>query len=444
MDTENQEIYTVSQLNNEARMVIEENFQTIWVMGELSNLARPSSGHIYFSLKDERSQVRCAMFRMNRRRVDFTPENGQQVLVQAQVSLYEARGDYQLIVRDMKMAGAGALHIAFEKLKNKLTAEGLFEEDNKRELPELPQRIGVVTSSTGAAIRDIITVLKRRFSNIPLIIYPCLVQGDLAAAQIVTALETANQRDECDVLILARGGGSLEDLWPFNEEIVARAVFDSQIPVVTGVGHEVDFTIADFVADRRAATPSAAAELVSPNKTEWLQYLTDLAHDLAQSVTQQIKQYQTHLQHLTKRLRHPGERLREQSQRLDQLEQSLVLAWNNLLLHKQSKLEHTQAKLFGLSPAQQIKTLSLQVHTTQERMRTSLKHNLSRQHEKISALARALDTVSPLKTLDRGYSVITQSETQNIISDAKSVKRGDKISARLAKGKLECVVETVS
>ena len=260
MPNEPQEIYTVSQLNAEARYLMEDNFESISLIGEVSNFARPSSGHCYFSLKDNNAQVRCAFFCHSQRGLTFKPESGQQVLVQAKVSVYEARGDYQLIVSQMQLAGEGALQVAFEKLKQKLAAEGLFDEENKLEVPEIPTCVGVITSPTGAAIRDILRVLHRRFPAVPVIIYPSAVQGNQAKEHLVSAIQKANARKECDVLILARGGGSLEDLWPFNEEIVARAIVDCDIPMVTGVGHEVDFTIADFVADQRCATPSAAAE----------------------------------------------------------------------------------------------------------------------------------------------------------------------------------------
>ena len=268
---EERDIYTVSDLNARARVILEECFKTIWVSGEISNLAKPNSGHLYFSLKDERAQVRCAFFRNSQRGLRFTPENGQHVLVQAQVSFYAARGDFQLIVSQMEMAGAGALQVAFEQLKQRLHKEGLFSQAHKKKLPLFPKCLGIITSPTGAAIRDILKVLQRRFSSIPIIIYPTLVQGDKAADQISMAIQRATQRKECDVLILARGGGSLEDLWPFNEEKVARAMFHCPIPIVTGIGHEIDVTIADFVADQRASTPSAAAEMVSPNQQEQMQ-----------------------------------------------------------------------------------------------------------------------------------------------------------------------------
>ena len=265
------EVYTVSQLNQAAKNLLEGSFPLIWISGEISNLSQPSSGHMYLTLKDEAAQVRCAMFRFRNSLLSFAPKNGMQVLARAKVSLYEGRGEFQLIIEHMEEAGDGLLRRKFDELKHRLAALGLFNHEHKKPLPALPQCIGVVTSATGAAIRDIISVLKRRMPAIPIMIYPAAVQGSEAAGQIVKAINLANQRQECDVLIVGRGSGSLEDLWPFNEEIVAHAIFNSEIPIISAVGHEIDYTIADFVADVRAATPSAAAELISPHQQELLQ-----------------------------------------------------------------------------------------------------------------------------------------------------------------------------
>ena len=268
---------TVSQLNRQAKTLLEQGLAQLWVEGEISNIARPASGHVYFTLKDKSAQIRAAFFRQRQRGPTISLKDGDQVLVYGRVSLYEARGDYQLIVEQIEPAGEGALKRQFEVLKKKLAAEGLFDEDRKQELPELPTRIGVITSPTGAAIRDIVSILGRRFPSIPLVIYPSAVQGDAAPQELITALATAIRRAECDVLILARGGGSLEDLWAFNDEQLARAIAESPIPIVSAVGHEVDFTIADFVADLRAPTPSGAAELVVPDREDWLRVVQSLA-----------------------------------------------------------------------------------------------------------------------------------------------------------------------
>ena len=296
------EVFSVARLNREARAILEGHFPLIWVEGELSNLARPSSGHLYFSLKDEQAQVRCAMFKPRNQLLGFKPDNGMQVLARARVSLYEGRGEFQLIIEHMEEAGDGALRRAFEQLKSKLAAEGLFDAAHKKPLPVLPRRIGVVTSPTGAAIRDILSVLKRRFPAIPVLVYPVPVQGQGAAEKIAGAIRLAAQHGECDVLIISRGGGSLEDLWAFNEEVVARAIYDCALPVVSGVGHEIDFTIADFVADHRAATPSAAAEMVSPDQADWLQQLRGFELRLTQLLRAMLGRNRQQLVWLEQRL----------------------------------------------------------------------------------------------------------------------------------------------
>jgi exodeoxyribonuclease VII large subunit len=391
-------VYTISQLNKEARFLLEGNFSLVWVEGEISNLAQPSSGHIYFSLKDEFAQVRCAMFRGKNHLLNFTPENGIHILAQAQMSIYEQRGDYQLIVHNMELAGDGVLRNKFDELKKKLFKEGLFATECKQAIPKLPKCIGVVTSPTGAAIRDIISVLKRRFASIPMIIYPTQVQGSQAAEQIVHAIELANRHGKCDVLIVARGGGSLEDLWPFNEEIVARSIFASRIPIISGIGHEIDFTIADFVADQRAATPSAAAELVSPDITEWLNTIKHLQAKFVHLMHASLQQAKLTLANLIKRLQHPGRRLLDYAQLLDNLEQHISLAVNNLLKYK---------------------------------------------HSEVANLSRALHFVSPLGTLNRGYAIVTHDKNKKILRHAQDVTIGDNVTAQLESGSLKCIVRGI-
>src|SRR3990167_3651168 len=323
---EQQEIYTVSRLNNEARSLLESSFPFLWIEGEISNFAAPHSGHWYFSLKDAAAQVRCAMFKGHQRQLNFIPKDGLHILLRARVSLYENRGEFQLIAEYMEERGEGKLRRAFEILKKKLEAAGLFDLAHKKPLPLFPQQIGVITSSTGAAIRDILTVLKRRYTCAFVIIYPSLVQGANAASTIIQAIQTANQRNECDVLILARGGGSLEDLWPFNEENVAYAIYQSKLPIMTGIGHEVDFTIADFVADKRAPTPSAAAEIVTPNKIELLQILNRDKQQFLKLLKQQFTANKQHLSWIQKQLyqQHPKRRLAERAQHVDFCELTLV------------------------------------------------------------------------------------------------------------------------
>jgi exodeoxyribonuclease VII large subunit len=351
--SERRNILTVTQLNRETSRLLGEHFLSIFVEGEVSNLSMPSSGHLYFSLKDANAQVRCAMFRTQQRRQAFKPENGKQVVVKAQVSLYEPRGDFQLIVEHIEEAGDGALRRAFEALVLKLSEEGLFDTSTKKSLPALPKTIGVITSPTGAAIRDILTVLRRRFSAVPVIIYPVAVQGDNAKYEIARAIALANEQKQCDVIILGRGGGSLEDLWAFNEEIVARAIYASTIPVISAVGHETDVTIADFVADLRAATPSAAAEHATPDQQEWLSRFIHLEVRLQQQLRRRLSQKQQTLDWLSKRLQqqHPGQKLARNAQRMDELESRLNQAMQTRLLHNKSLVETTTAKLWQHNPA---------------------------------------------------------------------------------------------
>ena len=442
--SDDRDIYSVGRLNAEARGLLEGAFPLIWVQGELSNVSRPSSGHLYFTLKDANAQVRCAMFRGNNRFLKFRPADGAQVVVRASLSLYEARGDYQLIVQSMEEAGDGALQRAFEALKQKLAAEGLFEAAHKRALPTLPKRIGVITSPTGAAIRDILSVLKRRFPAIPVLIYPVAGQGQAAGAEIAAMIRRADARRECDVLIIARGGGSLEDLWAFNEEIVARAIFDCSIPTVSGVGHEVDFTIADFVADQRAPTPSVAAEMVSPDQHDWLNQLRALDSELYKRLTRQMQRLGERLTWIGKRLQqqHPGQRLRQRAQRLDELEQRLQRGLRNALQGRASRLATLQAQLQRHHPGPRLQHLrDLQIALVRRLhvgVHTQLKH--LRQH--LSALAHGLNTVSPLATLDRGYAIVTTADG-HVLHTTQHVQRGDRIEARLARGRLHCVVDAL-
>ncbi len=433
------EIYRVCELNRAVRQLLEENFTTIWVEGEISNLKRPASGHLYFSLKDEYAQVRCAMFRMRNNQLGFTPKDGMHVLIRAKVSVYEDRGDYQLIVEYLEETGDGLLRRKFEELKQRLANAGLFDTAHKQVVPEFPHQIGVITSATGAAIRDILHVLKRRCPNIPVIIYPTPVQGNDAAPQIVSALKIANQRKECDVLIVARGGGSLEDLWPFNEEIVAHAIFASKIPIISGVGHEIDFTIADFVADVRAPTPSAAAELVSPDRKEWLQKISQAFARLRQIMQVELRHHKTFLYGLSQRLQHPGQRLLDQTQRLDYLERNLLQAQFNLLRHKQFEFTQLFSKLQRFEPSHQLNQLQQQQQNLTQRLQLVMQQQLKTQQQQLIYVARALDAVSPLNTLQRGYAIVKKNG--KILQNASQVKLGDAIDVRLAEGELSAIVQ---
>lgn len=436
------EVLSISQLNQQARLLLEGNFPMIWVEGEISNLVRPASGHIYFTLKDSQSQVRCAMFRGRNSRLNFAPDNGMQLLARAKVSLYEGRGDYQLIIEHLEPTGDGQLRRAFEALQKKLHKEGLFADDHKQVLPELPQQIGVITSATGAAVRDVLKVLRGRFPSIPVIIYPSSVQGDKAAGEIVTAIELANRRKECDVLLLVRGGGSLEDLWPFNEEIVARAIYASKIPLVSGVGHEIDFTIADFVADHRAPTPSAAAEYVSPDQQQYLQQYKHLEQRLYRVMAKQLHNFRLALVNLRKRLQHPGQRLQQQAQRLDNIELQLQRAIEHVIQLKRAGFQQKNEQFKRSNPLLIVSSYQqLLVHSKQQ-LHASMSKNLKQVQHQLVEISRALDAISPLATLHRGYS-ITRKENGSVIRDIAQVKTGEKIATKLAKGTIQCTIDAL-
>ena len=393
-------VFSVSRLNREAKALLEGSFPLLWVEGELSNLSRPASGHLYFTLKDAQAQVRCALFRSSQRGLGAAPKDGMQVLVRARVSLYEGRGDYQLIVESLEEAGEGALRRAYEALKNRLAQEGLFDSARKKPLPRLSRRIGIITSPSGAVLHDILTTLKRRFPAIPVMLYPVPVQGDGAAEKIAAMLRLAGQQLDCDVLILARGGGSLEDLWAFNEEIVARAIHACPIPVVCGVGHETDFTIADFVADARAATPTAAAEMLSPNQSDWLASLDDLERRLR-------RQLRDHL------------------------------------LNAQQKIDYLNARLLRHNPQALLREQRLRNQHLQRRFTNAIRRLLERAHERLARAAQALDTLSPLATLARGYAILEQPSSGTVVRHATQLRAGDAVRARLAQGMLDCRVEKV-
>ena len=444
--TPKRDIYTVSRLNQTARQLLEQGLPRIWLEGELSNLARPSSGHLYFTLKDSRAQIRGAMFRNRNQLLRFKPQEGMQVLVRCRVSLYEPRGDYQLIAESMEEAGDGALQRAFEELKRKLDLEGLFRAGHKLPLPTLPRRIGVVTSPGGAAIRDVLSVLGRRFPAIPVLVYPVPVQGMEAGREIAAMLRRAGDRRDCDVLILTRGGGSLEDLWAFNEEVVARAIHDCPVPVISAVGHEIDFTIADFVADQRAATPSAAAELASPDQYEWLARLSTLQARSTRHLQQQLRAHRQQLTALTRRLqlRHPGQYLRQQAQRMDELEQRLQRVIRVRLDGRQSALNAALADLRQVTPIHAIHRAGMQREALAQRLGAAMAVMLQQGQRRLAVACRSLDTISPLATLERGYAIVTRQQDGRILHRAAAVKPGEHVEARLAQGRLLCTVDTVS
>ncbi|MEE9337506.1 MAG: exodeoxyribonuclease VII large subunit [Methylococcaceae bacterium] len=431
-------IYSVSELNRETKNLLSDHFASIQVEGEISNLSRPSSGHIYFSLKDKKAQIRCAMFKSQQRRLKFKPENGKQIIISAQVSLYEARGDYQLIVDKMQEAGEGNLQIAFDLLKNKLKNEGLFDSSLKQEIPEIPSQIGVITSPSGAAIHDILSVLKRRFPAIPIIIYPTSVQGDLAKSEISAALEEANKQKQVDVLILARGGGSIEDLWAFNEECVARAIAKSKIPIISGVGHDVDFTIADFVADLRAPTPSVAAENAVPSQVTWTSRFESIENNLKKNIQRQLSLYQQSTNWLGKRLQqqHPGEKLQRHAQAIDLAEARMIRAIQNKIKHN-NQLVKNQVSIFQqYKPNIKIDRYKEQLHFLSSRLNSSIQYQLERLQKKHLSLNQTLHAVSPLATLGRGYAIVSDPKSSTIISSTQKLSINDKIKTRLADGDL--------
>lgn len=445
-DIEQREIvYTVSQLNRSAKQLLEEAFPYVWVEGEISNFAAPASGHWYFSLKDQTAQVRCAMFRGHQRKLGFSPKDGMHILIKARVSMYEARGEYQLIAEFMEERGEGKLRRAYEALKKKLEAAGLFSEEHKKPLPLYPKSIGVITSATGAAIRDILTVLKRRYPCAPIIIYPSMVQGATAAPTIVKAIETANQRNECDVLIVARGGGSLEDLWSFNEESVAHAIYNSQLPIISAIGHEVDFTIADFVADVRAPTPSAAAEIVAPNRNELLQILYRNKQQLSRQIKDRLKQSSQQLAWMQKQLsqQHPKRRLIEKAQQLDFLELTLAQHVNRLINQLQTRLHNTGGRLLRLSPMYQVTAMQNQLQLNRQRLASAINTQIGIKQKMLANEAATLDALSPLATLKRGYAIATNNDGQ-VLHDASQVKKNDKVMIKLHRGLIECIAEAVT
>ena len=437
------DVYTVSRLNLDARAILEEAFSTVWIEGEVSNLARPRSGHMYFTLKDENCQVRCAMFRMHNRSLGFLPDDGMQVLAHAKVSLYPERGEFQLIVQYMEEAGAGALRRAFDALKNRLGAEGLFDAGHKLPLPVLPRCIGVVTSPTGAAVRDVLSVLGRRFPAVPVVIHPVPVQGAGAAGAIARMIGLACERSECDVLILARGGGSLEDLWAFNEETVARAMHRASIPIVTGVGHEVDFTIADLVADLRAPTPSAAAESVAPDASEWAARYGGFETRLVAVMRRALATRRGEVRMLAKRLVHPRRRLFDHSQRLDAVTMRLSRAANAGVREHRARLSTLAARLARHAPDRTVQAHRSRCEALLGRLSRTARAALSGRRSRVSALERALGAFGPQATLERGYSILLRDDDRQVVRNASGVRPGERLHARLAHGALDLDIAAV-
>jgi exodeoxyribonuclease VII large subunit len=433
---------TVSELNRQSRLLLERGLARVWVQGEISNLARPASGHFYFSLKDESAQIRCAWFRQRQRAPTQRIADGEQVLVLGRVGIYEARGDYQFVVEQVEPAGEGELRRRFDLLKNKLAAEGLFDIERKRPLPLLPRRIGVITSPSGAAIRDILTVLRRRFPAIPVVIYPSPVQGDAAVPCLVAALEQAARRNECDVLIIARGGGSLEDLWAFNEEAVARAVSGCPIPIVSGVGHEVDVTISDFAADVRAPTPSGAAELVAPDQLEWQRSFAAYSARLALQMRRRAENASQACDWLSRRLNQcsPATRVRRQSERLRDLGRALAGGMRHDFTRRGRLLDHFCSRVLAGAPLRRLERHSRRLADASGRLRRHGPVSIERLRTRLKLAERALQSVSPLATLTRGYAIVTDTATGRVLLDAGEAPAGTVVDARLARGSVRATV----
>lgn len=426
-------VFTVSQLNRKVKQLLELHLPLIWVSGEISNLAQPSSGHWYFSLKDDSAQIRCAMFRQANSRLRWQPQSGKQVLVRGRVSIYEGRGEYQLIVEHMEDAGTGALQRAYEALKLKLLQEGLFADEHKQELPLFPQHIGVITSPTGAAIHDILTVLQRRYPIAEVTVVPSMVQGEGAAATLLDGLNKAERFGRFDLLIIGRGGGSLEDLWAFNDEALARAIFACRIPIISAVGHEVDFTICDFVADIRAPTPSASAEIATPDLIEWQQTLDTWYGQLLQQMRNRLLQFQQQLAYLQRRLRHPGEQLKAQAMRLQKAQAALRHSFSQHINTQQKQLTHLQHRLQQQHPQHRIQLLQRQTKQWLAQLHQLIRHQLFRKKQALSAQCQLLDAVSPLAVLGRGYSIVTNQDG-SIVQSANQINVGDKVYTQLATG----------
>ncbi|QTR49559.1 exodeoxyribonuclease VII large subunit [Candidatus Thiothrix anitrata] len=438
-------IFSISQLNAEVGQLLSQGLPALWVEGEISNFTRASSGHLYLSLKDAGAQVRCAMFKGRASSLKLIPKNGLKVLVRGKVGLYEPRGEYQFIIEHMEDAGVGALQRQFEELKRSLQAQGLFVPEHKQTLPAFPRCIGVITSPTGAAIRDILNVLKRRCPQIPVMVYPVLVQGEGSKEQIVNAIRQADREQRCDVLILARGGGSIEDLWSFNEEVVAHAIYACSLPIISGVGHEIDFTIADFVADVRAPTPSAAAELVSPDMNALQTHAQRLLWQLQRHQQRRFQHAHEHLQRLQQRLtnQRPTHRLRQRFQRVDELEMRLNTALNRCLQTHTQRLTHLQTRLHTQSPSRQIRQQHERVNRWQLALEQGLQQQLRKARDHLQMQAGKLHTLSPLATLERGYSIVRQNAHGTVIKETAPLRLGQSVYTQLKDGGFESIITQI-
>ncbi len=434
-------VYAPSELNQEVRLHLEAGFPRLWIQAEISNLARPASGHLYFTLKDNRAQIRCALFRGHAAGLGFRPENGQEVVVRGRLSLYEARGDYQLIADGMLEAGAGMLARAFEALKKKLDAEGLFDPTRKQALPDWPGRIGLITSPSGAALQDMLRVLGQRWPVAKVRLYPSPVQGEQAAGELLKALQAADAHGWADVLIIGRGGGSLEDLWAFNDEALARAIAAAKTPIVSAVGHETDFTIADFVADLRAATPTAAATAVSPDGPALHQQLSRLDKRLLKATHQHLDRLSQRVDQVGHRLLQcdPGRRLDQHRVQLEQLQARNQQAMKRALDHRQQRWSGLRARLQARHPGRQLERLTERMSELESRLQRAVHSALERKQRELQGLVRNLDNVSPLRVLERGYAVVRTPEGQALTRKSEFIE-GRLINVLLSDFEVDCEV----
>ena len=435
-------VFTVSELNREVGQLLASNFGVIWIEGEISNYMKSAAGHSYFSLKDEKSNIRCAMFRQQSASISFSMKDGQKIIARAKVGLYQARGDYQLIIEYAEEAGEGLLRQQFETLKKKLAAEGLFEPSKKKALPHIPTYIGLITSSSGAAIQDIFNTINRRYNDCNLIVYPTLVQGQSATKQICNAIRIANERLDCNVLIIARGGGSLEDLWCFNEESVAREIYNSTLPIISGIGHETDLTIADMVSDYRAPTPTGAAEIVLPEKQDIIDDLKDLTKQMYQSISyamlgikNQLIQKDSNLQQ-----KHPASQLQQFNQRLDQLSQSMSFISKNYLEQLKNHLNQRITEIQSMNPVKNIHDLSNQLEGIKTNLLNSIQYNKNIKEQSLSIALAKLDGASPLHALSRGYAFVSDSKTKKSIKSVADISIGAVVQTQLQDGIFESKV----
>ena len=435
-------VISVSELNKKAKSLLEKGIPKLWIEGEISNLAKPASGHMYFSLKDELSQIRCAWFKQRQLQNTLNIANGSKMLALGKIGLYEPRGEYQFIVEKMEIAGEGDLKRKYEELKKKLSGEGIFSEENKLELPELPKKIGVITSPSGAAVRDILTILKRRFPIIPIIIFPVAVQGEQAAPQIQNALKKANLRADCDLLILARGGGSLEDLWAFNEEIVARAIFHSEIPIISAIGHETDVTISDFAADMRAPTPSGAAELAVPDQHDWIKSIDNIGNKIITIITQQINLKSQLSDWINKRLSQssPKMTVKRQIEKSINLRKMLSNSMLQNLAKQDKNIHQLKSKLNQVSPRLKIHVQLSRIKELNQKIVSCSDHFLEGLNNRMKLASKTLNSVSPLRTLDRGYAIARDAKTKNVIMSADTIEIENDIEVKLAKGEIKVKV----